>query len=188
VIDEAIVEVPTAKMSVTSSSLDLKDAFFDCQQGDIESSATKIEEENVPLAYCSRLVNDTEYIKAIDCSSILGSLTSGIIEVSRNGDNHQGYFFRRLGEAQNINYGNDKYEWNLQLLVLSTVVRFATLIKDFKGDMFNISISELGTKSRHAEDAAEMLGKLAGDDDGNPRIMTTLILGGITNETLRLGQ
>lgn len=73
VVDETVVKVLTTKMSITGSGLDFEDTLFDGKEGHIESSSTKIEDENIPLAShllvqtvgdgsSSRLVDDTENI------------------------------------------------------------------------------------------------------------------------------
>ena len=48
--DETVVEVLTTQVSVTSSGLDLEDTLLDGQEGHIEGSSTKIEDEDVLLA------------------------------------------------------------------------------------------------------------------------------------------
>ena len=41
VVDQAVVEVLTTQVSVTSGGLDLEDTFLDGQEGDIESTTTQ---------------------------------------------------------------------------------------------------------------------------------------------------
>ncbi|PAV79787.1 hypothetical protein WR25_04664 [Diploscapter pachys] len=64
------------------SGLDFEDAIFDGQDGHIESTTTKIEDEDVALATAflvesvcdgcrSRLVDETEHVQSSDSSSIL---------------------------------------------------------------------------------------------------------------------
>ncbi|PAV57761.1 hypothetical protein WR25_11381 [Diploscapter pachys] len=80
-------------MSVSSSGLDFEDAIFDGQDGHIESTTAKIEDEHIALAVTlliqsvgdsssSRLVDDTEHVQSSDSSSILGSLTLRVVEAS----------------------------------------------------------------------------------------------------------
>ena len=93
--DETVVEVLTAKVSVTSGSLDLEDALLDGQERHIEGSSTEIENENVLLGAGltvktvsngsgSGLVDDTENIETSDSTGILGSKTLRVVEVSRD--------------------------------------------------------------------------------------------------------
>jgi hypothetical protein len=49
VVDETVIEIFTTKMSVTSGSLDFEDTVFNGQEGDIEGTTTKIENEDVAL-------------------------------------------------------------------------------------------------------------------------------------------
>jgi len=85
VIDETVVEVFATQVSVTCSGLDLKDTFLNGQEGDIECTTTKIEDEDVALTLSllvetigdggsSWLVDDTEYVQTSDETCILGGL------------------------------------------------------------------------------------------------------------------
>ena len=83
---------------LSGSGLDSEDTTLDVQKGDIESTATKIVDEDVPLLLglsgtetvsnsgSGRLVDDTENVEASDGTSVLGSLTLVVIEVGRDSD------------------------------------------------------------------------------------------------------
>lgn len=97
VVDEAVVEVLTTKVSVTSGGLDLEDTLLDGQERYIEGSSTEIEDEDVALALGllvetvsdgSRggLVDDTENVHARDGARILGRLTLRVVEVRGDSD------------------------------------------------------------------------------------------------------
>lgn len=49
VVDESVIEIFTTEMGVTSGGFDFEDTVFDCQNGDIEGTATEIEDEDVFL-------------------------------------------------------------------------------------------------------------------------------------------
>ena len=79
-------------MGITSSSLHSEDTASDVQEGHIESSSAKIEDEHVTLALrllvktvsnsrSGRLVDDTKDVKSCDGTSILRSETLRIVEV-----------------------------------------------------------------------------------------------------------
>ena len=95
VVQEVVIEVLTTQVSVTSSGLDGEDTTSDVQEGDIESSSTEIENENILLGAGltvktvsngsgSGLVDDTENIETSDSTGILGSKTLRVVEVSRD--------------------------------------------------------------------------------------------------------
>merc|ERR1719393_289660 len=98
VIHHPVVEILTAKMSVTSSGLDLEDAFLDGQDRHIKSSPTKIKDQHVALDGAlllvqaigngggGGLVNDPENIETSDNSGILGGLPLRVVEVGRDRD------------------------------------------------------------------------------------------------------
>merc|ERR1719341_1803214 len=98
VVHHTVVKIFSTQMGVTSSGLDLEDALFDGQDGDIKGAAAKIEDQDIALGRTllfvqaigdgssSGLVDDPEHIEAADDSSILGSLTLTVVEVGRNCD------------------------------------------------------------------------------------------------------
>ncbi|KAH5051894.1 hypothetical protein HBI73_235940 [Parastagonospora nodorum] len=97
VVYETVVEVLTTQVSVTGSGLDLEDALLDGQEGDIKGTTTQVEDENVTLALGllvktvgngsgGGLVDDTEDVETGDETGVLGSLTLGVVEVSRDSD------------------------------------------------------------------------------------------------------
>lgn len=82
-------------MSVTRGGLDGKDTTRDVQEGDIESSSSKIEDEDIALSLgltvktvgnggsCG-LVDDAENLETRNGTSILGGETLGVVEVGRD--------------------------------------------------------------------------------------------------------
>ncbi|ROW05767.1 hypothetical protein VMCG_05263 [Cytospora schulzeri] len=96
VANEVDVEVLTTEVGVTVGRLDLEDTVLDLQDGDIESTTTKIVDsdntvglllETVGEGSSGGLVNDTENVQASDLTGILGGLTLGVVEVGRDGNN-----------------------------------------------------------------------------------------------------
>ena len=49
VVDKAVIEVLTTKMSVTGGRLDFEDTLLDGQEGNIECSSSEIEDEDITL-------------------------------------------------------------------------------------------------------------------------------------------
>lgn len=96
-LEEGVVEVLTAQVSITGSSLDGEDTTTDVQQGNIESSSSKIEDKDVLLSLgltvktvgngsSGGFVDDTENIETSDGTSILGSKTLRVVEVGGDTD------------------------------------------------------------------------------------------------------
>jgi NAD-specific glutamate dehydrogenase len=94
VVDETVIEIFTSKMGITSSGLDLENTLFNSEERHIESSSSKIEDEDISLAddlfvesvsdsSSGGFVDDTEDVHARDGSSILGRLTLRVAEVRR---------------------------------------------------------------------------------------------------------
>ena len=108
-IKQVGIEVLTTEMSVTGSSLHSKHTTLNVQKRDIKSTTTKVIDENVALLIRlaraetvsdsggSRLVDDTEDVKASNGTSILGSLTLVVVEVGGDGNDGLGDGFAELG-------------------------------------------------------------------------------------------
>ena len=98
VLEQVGVEILTTQVGVTSGGLDSEDTTLDVQEGNIESTTTKIVDENVALLLRlagtetigngsgGGLVDDTEDVEARNGTSILGSLTLVVVEVGRDSD------------------------------------------------------------------------------------------------------
>lgn len=96
VADEVNIEVLTTKVSVTVGGLDLEDALLDLKDGDIEGTTTEIVDgddtvslllHTVGKSSSGGLVHDTENVQAGNLTSILGSLTLGVVEVGGHSNN-----------------------------------------------------------------------------------------------------
>ena len=96
VVDKTVIEILTTKVSITSGGLDFEDTL-DGQEGNIESSSSEIEDEDITLtngllvetvsdSSSSGLVDDTEDVKTRDGTSVLGGLTLRIVEVGGDSD------------------------------------------------------------------------------------------------------
>jgi hypothetical protein len=96
-VDELVVEILTTPVSVTVGGLDLEDTFLNGEEGDIESTTTKIEDEDVLFLLrlsietvgngCGGwLVDDSENVESRDGSGILGGLSLGVVEISWDSD------------------------------------------------------------------------------------------------------
>jgi hypothetical protein len=98
VVKEVSVEVLTTQVGVSSSSLDGENTTLDVQKRDIESTTTKIVDEDVPLLVRlsgtetvgdsggGGLVDDTENVEASNGTGVLGGLTLVVVEVGGDGD------------------------------------------------------------------------------------------------------
>ena len=89
------VKVLTAQRRVTIGCLDLEHTSRDFENGDVEGSSSEIingEDFTVSLVQTegesgsSRLIDDSLDLKVGDLASVLGSLSLGVIEVSRHSD------------------------------------------------------------------------------------------------------
>lgn len=95
VADKDDIEVLPTKMGVSIGRLDLEYALLDLEDGNVESTTTKIEDsddtvlilvETIGQRGSRRLVYHTENVQPSNLASILGSLTLRVVEISRNGD------------------------------------------------------------------------------------------------------
>jgi hypothetical protein len=196
VVDETVVEILTTQVSITSSRLDLEDTLLNGQEGDIEGSSTEIEDEHVSLTLNllvetvgnggSGLVDDSENVEAGNQTSILGSLTLRVGEVGRDShdsvvDGSTQVCLRGLSHLDQ-DHGGDFLRGELLLLALELDLDdgLSGTVDDGEGEVLHISLDlwvcELATdKTLCIEDS---VGRVHGD----------LVLGGITDQTLGIGE
>lgn len=197
VVDQAVVEILTTQVSVTGSRLDLEDTLLNGQERDIEGTTTEIEDEDVALTLDllvktvgdgsgSRLVDDSENVEASNETGILGSLTLRVVEVGRNGDDSvvDGLTEVRLGGLSHLgeDHGGDLLggEGLLLALELNLDDRLATLVDDLEGEVLHV-----GLDLRVGELAAD---QTLGIEDSVLGVHGDLVLGGITDQTLGVGE
>lgn len=97
-LEEIGIEVLAAEVSVSGSGLDGENTTLDVEEGNIESSTTKIVDEDVTLLVglagtetvgdgsSSGLVDDTENVETSDGTSVLSGLPLVVVEVGGDGD------------------------------------------------------------------------------------------------------
>lgn len=197
VVNETVVEIFTTQVSVTGSRLDLEDTLLNGKERDIEGTATKIEDEDVALTLnllvktvgnggSGRLVDDSENVETGDETGILGSLTLRVVEVGRDGDNGvvDSLTEVRLSSLTHLgeDHGGDLLggEGLLLTLELNLDGGLASLVDDCEGEVLHIGLDL-------------SIGELAADqslgvEDGVLGVHGDLVLGGITNQTLGVGE
>lgn len=194
---QTIVEVFATQMGVASSGLDLEDTFLDGEERDIEGTTTQVEDENVALALdllvesvgdgsSSRLVDDTEHVETGNETSILGGLTLAVVEVG--GDSNDGVVdgateislssLSHLGQ----NHGGDLLGCKGLGLALELDLDdgLGSLVDDLEGEMLHV-----GLDLRIAELATD---QSLGVEDSVMGVHGNLVLGGITNQSLSVGE
>ena len=197
VVDETVIEVLTTQVSVTSSRLDLEDTLLDGQEGHIEGTTTKIEDEDVALTLDllvktvgngsgGRLVDDTENVEAGNETGVLGSLTLRVVEVGGDSNDSVVDSTTKVGLSGlthlDEDHGRDLLgSESLSLaLELNLDNRLATLVNDLEREVLHVSLN-LGVGKLATDEAL-------GVEDGVGRVHGDLVLGGITNETLGVGE
>lgn len=197
VVDETVVEILTTQVSVTGSGLDLEDTLLNGQERDIESTTTEIEDEDVALALdllvktvgngsSGGLVDDTQDVETGNETGILGSLTLAVVEVG--GDSNDGVVdgATQVGLSGlthlSQDHGGDLLGGEVLGLALELDLDdgLAALVDNLEGEVLHVSL-DLG------------VGELAtnqslGVEDGVLGVHGDLVLGGITNQTLGVGE
>lgn len=117
-LKKVCIEVLPTKMGVTSGGLDGEDTALDVQEGDIESTTTKIVDKDVTLLVGlvgaktvgngsgSRLVDDTEDVEASNGTGVLGGLTLVVVEVGGDGDDSLLDLLAELGLSNLLHLGD----------------------------------------------------------------------------------
>jgi len=197
VVDKTVIEIFTTKMGVTSGGLDFEDTVLDGQERDIEGTTTKIEDEDVALTLnllietigngsSSRLVDDTENVHTRDHTGILGSLTLGVVEVSGDGNHSVGDGGTEISFSGFLHleedHGRDFFrsEGLLLTLVFDLDLGLAVLVDDLERPVLHIRLDLLVGETT--------TDKTLGIENGVVRVHGDLVLGGITDQTLRVGE
>jgi len=117
VVNDAVVEVLTTEMGITSSSQDLKNTFVNGEEGNIESSTTEIVDNDLRFLALfvktirdggsGRLVDDAEDLEAGNGAGIFGGLTLGVVEVGWDGDNGVGDLLAEVSFSGLLHLGQD---------------------------------------------------------------------------------
>jgi hypothetical protein len=197
VSNQSVVEVLTTQVSVTSSGLDLKDTLLNGKERNIESTTTEIEDENVSLTLdllvqtvgdsgSGRLVDDSEDVEASDETRVLGSLSLGVVEVGWDSDDgvlNLGAEISLRGLSHlDKNHRRDFLWGELLGLALEFYLNYglAGLVDDLECEVLHISLNV-----RIAELSAD---KSLSVEDSVVRVHGNLVLCGISNETLGVGE
>ncbi|KUI67228.1 NAD-specific glutamate dehydrogenase [Cytospora mali] len=197
VVDETVVEVLTTQMSVTGGRLDLEDTLLDGQQGHIEGTTTQIEDEDVALALdllvetvsdsgSGRLVDDTENVQASNETGVLGGLTLRVVEVGRNGDDSVVNGATQVCLSGLTHLGQDHRGDLLGGEVLGLALeldlndRLTSLVDNLEGEVLhvglNLRVDKLATNQPLRV------------EDGVVGVHSDLVLGGISDQTLGVGE
>ena len=107
VVDDTLVEILTTKMGVTGGGENLKDTLVNRQERDIESTTTKVVDDDLALAISliktvrdsggSGLVDNAEDVETGNDTSILGGLALVIVEVGGDGNDGVGNLLAEVG-------------------------------------------------------------------------------------------
>lgn len=189
VADKGDIEVLTTKVGVTVGGLDLEDTAGNLEDGDIESTSTKIVDSDNAVVLLKtvgesgggRLVDHTHDVKTGNLTGVLGGLTLLVVEVGRDSDNGvlQGLANEGLSGLLHLSEDETTDLRRRVLLALSLEPCVAVgVLDDLVGDLLdialNLSVGELATDQTLGGEEGVL-----GIDDG-------LTLGGNTDKTLAL--
>lgn len=188
VADEGDVKVFATEVGITVGRLDLEDTVLNLENGDIESTTSKIVDGNDAVSRLVKtvgkgssggLVDDTEDVEASNLTSVLGSLTLGVVEVGRDGDDGILNGLAHVGLSGLLHLAENE----------TTDLRGRVLLA--LGLEPSIAVGVLDDLVRHLLDIALNLsiGELATDEtlcgeESVLRVHDCLTLRGNTNETL----
>jgi hypothetical protein len=185
-------------MGVTSGGLDGEDTTLDVEEGHIESSTTKIEDEDVALlgglsgtetvgdGSGSGLVDDTEDVETGNGTSILGGLTLVVVEVGRDGNDSLLNALAKLGLGNLLhldeNHGGDFLGGETLGLaeVLDLDDGVAVVVDDLEGPRLDVGLDGRVVESPTNE--------TLGIENSVAGVERSLVFRSITDQTLLLGE
>lgn len=197
VVDQTVVEVLTTQVSITGSGLNLEDTLLDGQERNIKSTTTKIEDQNVALTLDllvktvgngsgSGLVDDTEDVETGNETGVLGSLTLRVVEVGRDSDDSvvDGATEVSLGGLAHLDEDHGRDLLRSELLGLTLELNLddglGSLLDDLERPVLHIGLDLSVLKTATNE--------TLGVEDSVVGVHGDLVLGGITDETLGVGE
>jgi hypothetical protein len=195
VVHEAVIEILTSQVGITSGGLHLEDALLNGKQGHIEGSTSKIEDQHVLLGALlvkavgdgssGGLVDNTKNVKAGNHTSVLGSLALGIVEVGRDSDDGVLHLATKVGLGNLLHldedHGRNLLRRELLLLTLECDVddRLATgTVGHLERPVLHISLDH-----RVLELAAD---EALGIEHSVRSVHGNLVLGSVTDEALSI--
>lgn len=159
VVHDTVVEILTTKMGVTSSSANFEDTVLDGEKRHIESTTTKIVNDDVPLLVTlvqtvsessrSGLVDHTKNIKTSDGTGVLCSGTLGIVEVGGYSNNGVVDLFSKISFSDFLhlaqNHGRDLFrsESLFRSRNLNGDTRLTALVDDLEWEVLDIILNVL---------------------------------------------
>jgi hypothetical protein len=198
IIKKVCIEVLTSQVGVTGGSLDGEDTTLDVEQGDIESTTTKIVDQDVALLLrlvgaktvgngsSGGLVDDTEDVEARNGTGVLGSLTLVVVEVGGDSDDGLLNLLAKLdlGNLLHLeeNHGGDLLgREGLGLAeVLNLDLGLGVVVNDLEGPGLDVLLD--GGVIEAATD------QTLGVEDGVDGVHGSIVLGGLTDQTLLVGE
>jgi hypothetical protein len=124
--DELVIEIFTSQVSITGGGLNFEDTVFDGQEGDIESTTSEIEDQNI-------LFTSTFLIKTVSNSS-----GGGFIDNSKNVESRNDTSVLSGLSLRIVEVGRDGNDSILDWLVKESFSSFLHLQQDHGGDLFGV--------------------------------------------------
>jgi hypothetical protein len=215
VADDTVIKILTTKMSITSSRLDLENALLDSEDGNVESTTTKVVDEHLAFLLVGLVeavgesggggfVDDTENVETSDGSGVLCGSALSVVEVGGDGDNGvlDGLAEVALSNLLHLakNHSRDLFgcERGLFLVNLDADAGLSTLVDDLEGEVLDVILDRLVVELLTDETLLQRL--LVNCDYSLPERATydiensavgvagELVLGGVTNEALLVGE
>ena len=123
-LEEVVVEIFSSKVGISSNSLDSENSVSDCEERNIKSSTTEIEDEDILLLGRFRIktvsdgcgggfVDDTKDVETGDCTGVFGRVSLTVGEVCRDSDNG---FLNLLSESNVNNVWLERRTWLLRFV------------------------------------------------------------------------
>ena len=181
-------------MGVAVGGLDLEDAVLNGEEGHIEGATTEIEDEHVLLTFSlfveavsdsggGGLVDDTGHVEASNGAGILGGLSLGVVEVSRDGNDSSSDGLSEISLSDFLHLGEDHGGdfLSLELLLLTLEVDLDEGLLVGAGDDLERPEGGVALDSLVAKLATD---ETLGIEDSVGGVSGSLVLGGVTDETL----
>nr|QES95443.1 heat shock 70 kDa protein [Philasterides dicentrarchi] len=197
-VDQFLIEIFSSQVGVSGGGFNFEDSFIDGQQGNVESSSSQIEDQNVSFSLSffvqsvgnsggGGFVDDSQYVQSGDGSGVFGGQSLRVVEIGGDGNDgvFDGFGQERFSDFFHFNqnhggdfFGVEFFDFSFEFDDDNGFVIGSGF--DFEGPLFHVFLdNSIGEFSSD---------KSFGIKDGVNGVSGNLVLSGISDQSFSFGE